>query len=211
MKPGGYTKWSRKTIESDVFYWKPAEWFKIWFYIVNSVNYQDNNLFKKGEQFLKRDKIAKETRTSVNQVTEFVRWAKKEKMLTTRKTTRGMVIKVLNYAKYQDHSTYLKTTHKPISKQHRHNTINNKTNKTKEVVELPPRVKWVMDELDNSFAPTKRTIEIIEKDFGAYKITDEIKKYAAHYEDNKRAMGTASLQKWLINAKKWGQLERRER
>jgi hypothetical protein len=209
MKPGGYTKWARKTIESDVFYWKPAEWFKIWFYIVNAVNYQDNKLFKRGEQFLKYETIAKATGTTFNQVHGFMRWAKEERMLTTRKTTRGMVVKVLNYAKYQDLDEYHKSTQKSEHKPFIIHTINKETKKTKKEEELPPRVKWVMEELGNSFRPTQRTIDIIEKDYGRYKITDEIKKYAAHCEDINRTPSTASLQKWLINAKNWGNLEKR--
>ena len=30
---GGATLWARQTIESEIFFWKPAGWFKIWFFI----------------------------------------------------------------------------------------------------------------------------------------------------------------------------------
>mgnify|MGYP001050247522 CR=1 FL=1 len=94
-------------------------------------------------------------------------------------------------------------------------TINHKTKtikqKTENIKELSPRVKWVMEELNNSFNPTKRTVEIIEKDFGAYKITDEVKKYATNCEDRGKTPSTSGLQNWLINAKKWGNLEKRDK
>lgn len=38
---GGYIKLYRKTIQSNIWY-KPSEWFKIWLYLVLSVNYEPN-------------------------------------------------------------------------------------------------------------------------------------------------------------------------
>ncbi|KKM66277.1 hypothetical protein LCGC14_1482870 [marine sediment metagenome] len=134
MKNSGATIWARKTIESDVFYWKPDKWFKIWFYIINRVNFEDTKLFPRGECFITYEQICEGTEATKHQVHEFIRWSKKERMLTTRKTTRGMVLKVLNYAKYQDFDTYknhtknqTETTRKP----HGNHTISNKGNNEK--------------------------------------------------------------------------------
>ena len=94
--------WARQTIKSDIFYQKPAVWFKIWFYLVSKVNYVDNKLFKRGTNFFTYEQIQLATKAKRSQVDGFIRWAKKESMLTTEKTTRGMIVTVLNYCKFQE-------------------------------------------------------------------------------------------------------------
>lgn len=126
MKINGATVWARQTIESDIFYWKPDKWFKIWFYIVNRVSFEDGKLFSRSENFMTYEELEEATKATRGQVDSFIRWAKKEQMLTTRKTTRGFVVKVLNYAKYQDWETYKcdgKTTAKTKHTRNTHDTI----------------------------------------------------------------------------------------
>lgn len=103
---GGATLWARQTIESDIFYWKPDKWFKIWFYLVNKVNHKDNKLFDRGSNFITYKEISLSTKATIAQIDSFIRWAKSEKMIETKKTTRGMVLKVLNYSLYQTIDTY---------------------------------------------------------------------------------------------------------
>lgn len=103
---GGATLWARQTIDSDIFRNKPAEWFKIWFYLVNRVNWKTDKQFERGELFLKYDYISSATNTTKNQIDHFIRWAKKCKMLATQKTTRGMILKIANYSKYQTLDNY---------------------------------------------------------------------------------------------------------
>lgn len=98
---GGYILWARKTIESDLFVWRSDVWFKIWFFIINKVNYKDTRHFLRGEGLMTYRDIRRGTGSTQGQVDKFIRYAKREMMLTTRKTTRGMIIKVLNYHKYQ--------------------------------------------------------------------------------------------------------------
>ena len=98
----GSTIWARQTIESDIFFYKPDKWFKVWFYIVNKVNWKDSKQFERGVSFINYKEIIEATNATKDQIDKFIRWGKKEQMLATRKTTRGMVITVLNYAKYQD-------------------------------------------------------------------------------------------------------------
>lgn len=98
----GSTIWARQTIESDVFFWKPAVWFKIWFYIVNRVNFKDSKQFDRGSAYIEYAEICLKTKASYKQVENFVKWGKQEGMLKVEKSTRGNVIYVLNYAKYQD-------------------------------------------------------------------------------------------------------------
>ena len=103
---GGATLWARQTIDSDIFRNKPAEWFKIWFYLVNRVNWKTDQRFNRGELFLKYDYISDATNATRNQIDHFIRWAKQNKMLATQKTTRGMIIKIANYSKYQTLDNY---------------------------------------------------------------------------------------------------------
>jgi len=102
MEFDGATIWLRQTLDSDIFYWKPDKWFKIWFYIVNRVNFKDNKQFKRGSAYIEYAEICLHTKASYNQVEKFVKWAKHEAMLEVSKSTRGNVITVLNYVKYQD-------------------------------------------------------------------------------------------------------------
>lgn len=103
---GGFTIWARQTIDSEIFFWKPDKWFKIWFYIINRVNHKDNKRFKKGSAYIEYKEISLKTKATYNQVDSFIQWAKEQSMITTQKSIRGNTITVLNYAKYQDWDTY---------------------------------------------------------------------------------------------------------
>jgi len=126
MAKGGYTMWARRTIDSEVCKQKPAEWFKVWFFLVNKANHSDNGKFKRSECFTTYAEIISEATVSRHQVDQFIRWGKKERMLTTRKTTRGMYVKVLNYNRYQAPETYKNDTKhevKTIQKRQGNDTI----------------------------------------------------------------------------------------
>ena len=131
---GGATIWARKTIESDIFFWKPDKWFKIWFFIVNKVNHKNTKLFVKGSTFTTYAEISQYTKATKNQIDSFMRWAKEQSMLTTRKTTRGMTVTVLKYELYQDLSNYKNDTEtetKPKQNRNITDTINNNDNNDK--------------------------------------------------------------------------------
>jgi len=135
---GGATLWARQTIESDIFCSKPAEWFKIWFYIICKTNYKEKKKFKRGECFLKYEWIMNTCNVTKNQVDHCIRWLKKEQMLATRKATRGFFVKALNYNKFQSISTYKYITKsdtesdlKATQKRHRSDTKTNKDNNDK--------------------------------------------------------------------------------
>lgn len=102
----GATIWARQTVDSEIFYYKPDKWFKIWFYIVNKVNHKDTRLFKRGTNLITYREIREATKATKNQIDKFIRWAKETTMIETRKTTRGMVVTVKNYNTYQDLSNY---------------------------------------------------------------------------------------------------------
>jgi hypothetical protein len=103
----GAVLWARQTIESDIFFWKPPAWFKIWFYIVSRVNYKDTKQFKRGEGYFNWQEIKPNLHgVSRFQWTSCTRWLKKAKQITTHKTTRGNVISVVNYDKFQNIKNY---------------------------------------------------------------------------------------------------------
>lgn len=104
--PDGATIWARQTIESSIFFDRPAEWFKIWFYLISKANHKDTKLFKRGSNFVTYKEISYYTKANKNQIDRFLRWAKQSTMLTTQKTTRGMIVTICNYDKYQNLSNY---------------------------------------------------------------------------------------------------------
>lgn len=123
---GGATLWARKTIESDIFLWKPEIWFKIWFYVVNTVNWKDGKRLKRGQGYFKYEWIMNATGATRSTVDHCFRYLKKEQMCATQKATRGMVVTVLNYDRYQDIDTYRSDTKsdlKAIQKRYRSDTI----------------------------------------------------------------------------------------
>lgn len=103
---GGATLWARQAIESKIFWDKPDKWFKIWFYLVNRVNFKTDKRFKRGELFLKYEWICEATKATKSQIDHFMRWAKKEKMLRTKKTTRGMIVEIIKYDRFQTLDNY---------------------------------------------------------------------------------------------------------
>ena len=131
---GGATLWARQTVESEIFYWKPDKWFKIWFYIVNRVNHKKNRLFDRGECFINYKEIMKKCKATKGEVDHCIRWLKSEKsatMIATRKTTRGMIVKVLKYNHFQTLDNYygdIKSDTigetRAIQKRYRSDTIN---------------------------------------------------------------------------------------
>lgn len=106
----GATQWSRKTLESDIFFWKPDKWFKIWFFLVQTANHLDGKHLKRGECLTSFSEIIENTGASRDQVDKMLRWAKQATMIATRKTTRGMVITLLKYDQYQTLDNYKSDT-----------------------------------------------------------------------------------------------------
>lgn len=103
---GGCTMWARQTIESEIFSDKPAMWFKLWFYLVNRANHQDNRKFKRGQAFVKYDWIMSATGATFNQVKHCIAYLKSRKMIATQKATRGTIITILKYDTYQNLDNY---------------------------------------------------------------------------------------------------------
>lgn len=129
---GGYTIWARQSIDSDIFFCKPDKWFKIWFFIVNTVNYKQNRLFEKGQELITYEDIMKKTKATKTQTYKAIRFFKEKLMIDAEKTTRGFIIKVLNYGKYQDANNYIddrQTTDRRQTDDKEANTITKEYNK----------------------------------------------------------------------------------
>jgi len=107
---GGATLWARKTLGSEIFEDKPDKWFKIWFFIVNSVSFRARRKLKRGQGLFKYEGIIDRTGATRDQVKHCIEYLKKEKMIATQKATRGFFITVLNYDTYQTIDTYKSPT-----------------------------------------------------------------------------------------------------
>jgi len=122
MQPNGYTLWSRQTITSQIFASKPDKWFKIWFYIVNRVNFKDSEKWLRGECFIQSGEIERQTGATTDQVKKCLKWLRQVDSVSTARSTRGIHIKVLKYNVYQDSEKY-KSTRKALEKHQRSTTI----------------------------------------------------------------------------------------
>jgi len=116
----GATIWSRDTIQSEIFFYKPDKWFKIWFYIVNRVNHKDTKLFKRGEGLITYQDIMRCTKASKTQVHKCIKFLLKDNMIGRRRTTRGYITLVKKYDEYQKLDNY-KTTAETTERQPRDN------------------------------------------------------------------------------------------
>lgn len=192
---GGFTAWARKTLESEIFRNKPANWFKIWFYIVQKMSYKTNKingvLYEKGEKFLKYAWIMEACRVTPDEVKHCVAWLKSPfyreggriqksaPMIATRRAIGGFYVKVLTYDKYQDKNNYIfkeKPQEKPLVQELRSQAkattyINNNNNTNKNI--------YIFD-FEKIFSEFKSRIfenakmENLEKE----KILERLKKYS---------------------------------
>ncbi len=102
MAKNGWIKLHRQILDSDIFYWKPLGWLKIWIYILLKINHSNSKQFPRGTGYFNwsedRHELKKITR---DQWYHCIKWLKQAKQITTQKTTRGIIIEVHNYEQYQ--------------------------------------------------------------------------------------------------------------
>lgn len=100
----GWIKMHRKLLESEIWIKKPSSWFKIWQYILLSVNHKDVKFYKKGTNFFNWTELIKNRSLgrdiTINNVEHCMKFLKSAEQIAAQKTTRGVVITVLNYHKY---------------------------------------------------------------------------------------------------------------
>jgi len=107
---GGAILLARQIIDSEIFKEKPADWLKIWLYILCRVNWYPVSNYDVGEAFLTVQGIADATNTSKDQVKRALIYLRKTHALRTTKSTRGFKVKVVNYSRFQDKNSYKKPT-----------------------------------------------------------------------------------------------------
>jgi hypothetical protein len=95
----GWIKLHRRILESDIFAHKPAEWLKVWIYILLKVNFNDGKQLPQGTGYFYRPWEACDvTRNSWHHATH---WLQESYRIAIRKAIRGSIIKVLKYKDYQ--------------------------------------------------------------------------------------------------------------
>lgn len=100
---------ARKSFESDLWRNKPSAWWKIWCFVLGSVQHADYKEIKRGQGYFNFTELVKMGvlgDTTINQVEKFIKYAKWAEMIKTVKATHGMFITVLHYNQYQDTNTY---------------------------------------------------------------------------------------------------------
>lgn len=208
----GYIRLHRKILESGIY--KTEKLFKLAVTLLLLANHKDGKWngieIPRGSLVTGRKALSKITFMNESGIYKNLKKLENMRFCNIKSNNEFSVISILKYDQYQSNSNN-QSNNEVTTKEQRSNTNKNNKKNKKNNIELSPRVKWVMEELSNSFNPTKRTVDIIDKDFGSYKITDVVKKYAAQCEDDNKTPSTAGLQKWLINARDWNQLEKRDK
>lgn len=108
--PQGSFLIARKAFESELWRNKPDSWWKIWTYILGSVQYENYKELKRGEGYFNFRELVRMKAlgkgVTYGMVDKFMRYAKQSNMLTTRKSTHGVVVLVCNYSLFQTMSNY---------------------------------------------------------------------------------------------------------
>lgn len=112
--PDGSFIVARKIFESDLWERKPAEWVKIWLYILGHVHHTDYKELKRGQGYFNMRKLSRlgafGERITYPMIDHFLRYAKDAGMLAKTKATHGTLITVCNYNLYQSLSNYKSET-----------------------------------------------------------------------------------------------------
>ena len=193
---GGATLWARQTIESEIFYNKPAEWFKIWFYLVNRVSHKDTKKYKRGETFLYYNWICDTTKTTKDQVKKCISWLRNNGMVSTRRSTRGVWLKIAKYSHFQRLDNYyydIKAPDKALEKHQRStreaprynkNDKNDKNDKNitiadksagKQINELLKEFEPINPTINYGNKTQRKALEDMLKKFGYEKLLNTIK------------------------------------
>lgn len=99
----GYVKVFRCILYSDIWD-KPAEYLKIFLYILLKVNHKKHKIDRGANIFNFSDEVKNIPFVTKSQIYNFLRWAKSDrvKMINTHKTTRGVILKLNAYELWQD-------------------------------------------------------------------------------------------------------------
>jgi len=194
-----YFRTHRSIFISEIWL-KPAEWLKIWLYIIWNVNYQDSNLFPRWSNFFQYDEIARNCNCSYKTVENCLKFLKDRKQVGVKKKTRGVVLDVKNYELYQSNSD---DDREQVGEQTGNRqetgsgTINKETNNSKkEIIEtIDTNVSISQAIVPSTEKPlkinpwTQRIFEIIKSEVEAQWFI-----YDSHPDDRRRATNIAKRQ-----------------
>jgi len=107
--PEGCILLARRVQKSDIWN-KPADWLKIWVYILQEVNHSDDKPFPRGSNFFNFRDEARHCGVKYWTWVNCIQWLKSTRQITTRKTTRGVVVSIVNYEQYQNLENYKNKT-----------------------------------------------------------------------------------------------------
>ena len=133
---------ARKAFESEIWRNKPSSWWKIWCFILGSVQHADYKELKRGQGWFNFREIIRQKAIGQDitypMIDMFMRFAKSTIMLTTQKTTHGVIVTVGKYDLYQKIDTYKNDTKNDSSnevetkwKRNGNDNINNNDNNVK--------------------------------------------------------------------------------
>jgi len=197
----GATLWARKTLESDIYFNKPDKWFKIWFFIVQKTNFQDNKQFKRGECFTSYDEIRQFTGATKNEIDHCMRWLKSATMVRSRKATRGMYVGVLNYKPYQDVLTYKSDSKSDTGAKQKRNTSDtiqkNDNNENKNSLYSQLLRYWNEQDIIIHKSLTKETKKIVDTKLKEYTL-EEINTAIYNYGSVLHHPNTIFSYKWTL-------------
>lgn len=118
---------ARTIYQSDIFLWKPARWFKVWIYLLWSVNHTDSKQFNRWQWRFTYEKIYNECNlwaewVKKNAIKNVISRMKNQWNLTTQKTTRWFIITIVKYNDYQTLDNYKNHTEKKLQRTHKEHT-----------------------------------------------------------------------------------------
>ena len=157
MENNWYIKLHRQILNSEIWF-KPADWLKIWCYILMTVNFKDNGLPSWSARFTYKQ-IEENCRVTRSTIDHFMRWAKIGDMISTKKATRLFIITVANYSQYQQLENESKATPKAIEKRQRGDreaTLYNKNERMKEW-------KNISKDINTNVLESSKNLAIIKK------------------------------------------------
>ncbi len=206
----GATIWARQTIESDIFFWKPDKWFKIWFFIVSKANHKDTKQFKRGECFLTGEGIQDATGATPDQVKKCLSWLRKNKMIATKRSTRGFILSINKYSTYQDFEHYTSTnssTREAPEKHQRSTTINNNEKNERMKEYTSAKNDWRVEAFDKLWTTYNKKVGRQQAFKAFQKITrDEFGRIMAHVPEYVRLTPDKAYRKHLatyLNGRAW--------
>jgi len=203
LNKNGATIWARQTIESDIFFWKPDKWFKIWFFIISKANHSDTKQFKRGECFLTGKRIQDATGATPDQVKKCLSWLRQEQMIETKRSTRGFTVSINKYNQYQDFKYYISTdesTREAPEKHQRSTTINKneknvrmKEDNTSVALKAPTPAQEVRKFFENEEEQQKLIGALSARGVPRDVAETEIRKFVAYWTEPN---GTGTKQLW---------------